>query len=182
MVRVSYVQGLLQRRVKYRFDLERPTTIGEWVGSHLPQFLQRVAVEWGAETCPASFPSLSLLLINWRGATLPADLSICAPVSHPPVARFIDVAVKRVDLCLEPIAPMAPPLGYVSTYISTAKQWGRVTPRGKYLIVKYRGLLFATGAQYGPDARGGVVFKLARYGCFQYQLGKALRLLEKILK
>ncbi|MFN3804520.1 MAG: hypothetical protein ACK4SY_05650 [Pyrobaculum sp.] len=183
MARRAYIQGLAQRRVKYRIDLRSPKPLGLWIEEDLPKARELIASEWGGALCPSPQPpTVGLLLVKWRGATLPADISICAPISHPTAPYALDVYIRRVDICLEPIAPTAPPAGYISLHIPTVKHVGRVTLRGRHAVVKHRGLLFVVEALYSPEARGGVDLKLARYGCFHYQLGKALRLMKKILR
>ncbi|MFN7105924.1 MAG: hypothetical protein ACK4M3_05010, partial [Pyrobaculum sp.] len=76
MVRRAYVQGLAQRRVKYRVDLESPRPLGLWAEEELPKLRELIAQEWGGSLCPsAHLPTVGLLLAEWRGATLPADVS-----------------------------------------------------------------------------------------------------------
>jgi hypothetical protein len=67
-----------------------------------------------------------------------------------------EVPVERVDICVEPVAPVFPPAEYVEIHIPSIKMFGRITLRRGYAVVKYRGLLFATEVKYGPEARGGV--------------------------
>ncbi len=182
-MRRAYVQGLLQRRVKYRFDLRAPTSIRSWLAEARQEVKTLLERDWGAVMCTeAELPSLGMLLVEWRGAHLPADVSICAPVSHPePPPLAYDVPVKRVDVCVEPIAPVFPPSEYVAIYIPSVKAFGRITLRRDYAVVKYRGLLFVTEARYGPEPRGGVELRLARYRCASYDLGEALKKLKRIL-
>jgi len=182
-VRRAYVQGLLQRRVKYRFDLPAPTPIKSWLAEARQEVNTLLEKEWGAVMCPgAELPNLGMLLVEWRGAHLPADVSICAPVSHPkPPPLVYDTLVERVDVCVEPIAPVSPPAEYVTIHIPSVKAFGRITLRRNYAVVKYRGLLFVTEARHSPEPRGGVELKLARYRCASYDLGKALKKLKRIL-
>lgn len=182
-VRKAYVQGLLQRRVKYRIDLTEPVTIKQWLSERLCQLKTFLEEEWNAVMCLSETPpSLGLLLIEWHGGHILADVSICAPISHPnPPPLAIEVAVKRIDVCVEPIAPMSPPVEYVKLYTPGVKMLGRITLRQRYAVIKHRGLLFATEVIYTPDVRGGIELKLARYKCSSYDFGKALRKLKAIL-
>jgi hypothetical protein len=183
-VRRAYVQGLLQRRVKYRFDLPAPTSIKSWLAEARQEVRTLLERDWGAVMCPeAELPSLGMLLVEWRGAHLPADVSICAPVSHPrPPPLAYDVPVERVDVCVEPIAPVFPPAEYIAIHIPSVKTFGRISLRRNYAVVKHRGLLFVTEARHGPEPRGGVELLLARYNCASYDLGEALKKLKRILR
>jgi hypothetical protein len=182
-MRSAYVQGLLQRRVKYRFDLATPTPLGRWLREVFPEVKRLIEEEWGATLCPVDEPpGLGMLLIEWRGGHLIADVSLCAPVSRPkPPPVVYEVPVERVDICVEPVAPVFPPAEYVEIHIPSIKMFGRITLRRGYAVVKYRGLLFATEVKYGPEARGGVVLSLARYRCGPYDVGEALKKLKRIL-
>jgi hypothetical protein len=180
----AYVQGLLQRRVKYRIDLELPVGVREWVESHVGELKRVLEREWNAAFCAAGpLPSLGLLLIEWHGAHLLADVSICAPVSHPrPPPLALETPVSRVDVCIEPVAPTMPPAGYVAVRTQLVKTLGRVTIKGKYALVKYRGLFFATEVKCSRDPRGGLVLQLARYDCAPHDLSRALRKMREILR
>jgi len=182
--RESYVQGLVQRRVKYRIDLGAPTTLRRWIAEEFPQFAKWLEEKWDAQLCPLlQPPSLGLLLINWRGGHLLADVSICAPVSHPaPPDVAFDVYFRRVDVCVEPIAPAAEPVEYVTLQIPSVKQFGRITLREGYAVVKHRGLLFVTSALCEPEARGGVLLKVGKYPCFTYSVREAFRLIKRVLE
>ncbi|MEM1518973.1 MAG: hypothetical protein QXF78_01940 [Pyrobaculum sp.] len=182
-MRKSYVQGLVQRRVKYRFDLAPPQSIKAWRERFLDEFKSAIEAEWRGRLCVAEeLPSLGLLLIEWMGGNLLADVSICAPISHPPPPPFLlDVLFNRVDICIEPIAPTFPPSGYVVVYTEGVKQLGRVTLRRRHAVVKYRGLLFATEVKYRGDLRGGVVLEIAQYSCSRYELWRGLKKLKTIL-
>jgi hypothetical protein len=155
----------------------------QWLAEAFPQVKKMLEDEWGATLCATGEPpSLGMLLIEWHGGHLVADVSICAPVSHPkPPPAVYEAPVRRVDICVEPIAPVTPPVEYVTLHIPSVKMFGRVTLRRDYAVVKHRGLLFATEARYGPELRGGVELRLARYRCAPYSLGKALKKLKRIL-
>lgn len=183
-MRRAYVQGLLQRRVKYRFDLPAPTTIKSWLAKARQEVRTLLERDWEAVMCPeAELPGLGMLLVEWRGAHLPADVSICTPVSHPrPPPLAYDVPVERVDVCVEPIAPVFPPAEYIAIRIPSVKTFGRISLRRNYAVVKHRGLLFVTEARHGPEPRGGVELLLARYRCASYDLGEALKKLKRILR
>lgn len=183
-MRRAYVQGLLQRRVKYRFDLPAPTSIKSWLAEARQEVRTLLERDWEAVMCPgAELPSLGMLLVEWRGAHLPVDVSICAPVSHPrPPPLAYDVPVERVDVCVEPIAPVFPPAEYIAIHIPSVKTFGRISLRRNYAVVKHRGLLFVTEARHGPEPRGGVELLLARYRCASYDLGEALKKLKRILR
>ncbi|MCU7788294.1 hypothetical protein ODS41_10265 [Pyrobaculum sp. 3827-6] len=183
MARRAYVQGLAQRRVKYRFDIDPPAPIRQWVSENLERVGHLLEGEWGGVFCPsASLPGLGLLLIEWMGGHLAADVSICAPVSHPAPPQFVyDVPVRRVDICVEPIAPVGGAVEYVKVCTPAVKMLGRVTLRRSFGVVKYRGLLFATEVRYGADQRGGVCLEIARYSCAQHDAWDAVRKLKTIL-
>ncbi|AFA39761.1 hypothetical protein Pogu_1734 [Pyrobaculum oguniense TE7] len=184
MTRVGYVRGLAQRRVKYRFDLEPPRPIAMWVAEDLGNVATLLEEEWGAVFCPIiHLPSLGSLLIEWNGGHLVADVSICTPVSHPGAPHLsFEIPVDRVDICVEPIAPPGTAAKYITLHTPTVKSLGRVTLRGGYAIVKYRGLLFAVEARWRGNPRGGITLELARYRCEPYNLGEAVRKLKSILE
>ncbi|MGC9049646.1 hypothetical protein [Pyrobaculum sp.] len=183
MTRKAYVQGLAQRRVKYRFDIDPPAPIRQWISENLEKVKLLLEGEWGGVFCPsASPPALGLLLIEWMGGHLAADVSICAPVSHPAPPRFVyDVPVRRIDICVEPIAPVGRAVEYVKICTPTVKMLGRITLRRSFGVVKYRGLLFATEVKYGADQRGGICLEIARYSCTQHDAWDAVRKLKTIL-
>lgn len=182
-MRKAYVQGLVQRRVKYRIDLVTPTAPRRWAVEMAGEFLSALEREWGGRLCRVGeLPTVGLLLIDWVGGHLLADVSICAPLSHPaPPPHLFDVQFDRLDICIEPIAPTFPPVEYITVYTEGVKKLGRVTLRRRYAVVKYRGLLFATEVKYSGDVRGGVKLEVARYGCSNYSLWGALRKLKSIL-
>ena len=184
MFRESYVQGRVQRRVKYRIDYESPTSVSKWLEGEFVELARVLEERWGGRLCRLdALPTLGLLLIDWHGGHLLADVSLCAPLSHPaPPAYLYEVPTRRVDVCVEPIAPPWPPVEYVTLHIAGVKSLGRATLRRRYVVVKYRGLLFATHARHGPEPRGGVRLELGRYQCAAYRLGEALRLLRGILE
>ncbi|MEZ0319712.1 MAG: hypothetical protein ABWK05_06965 [Pyrobaculum sp.] len=184
MFRESYIQGLVQRRAKYRFDYKTPTTITKWLEEEFVNLARALEERWGGRLCRLdALPTLGLLLIEWHGGHLLADVSICAPLSHPaPPAHLYNTPTRRIDVCVEPIAPTRPPVEYVTLHIPGVKHLGRATLRNKYIVVKYRGLLFATSARHSPEPRGGVRLELGRYDCAAYRIGKALRLLKSILE
>lgn len=183
-VREAYVQGLVQRRVKYRIDLDREMPIEAWAARYGSEVAKTLEERWGATFCPSGvLPTLGLLLVHWRGGHLLADVSLCAPVSHPsPPPAALRAPVRRIDICVEPVAPLVPPAGYVTIHTPGVKMLGRITLRRNYAVVKHRGLLFVTAASYSPEERGGVALRLARYLCHSYDVGKAFRKIRAVLR
>lgn len=184
MVRKAYVQGLVQRRVKYRFDLPQPMSIRQWIESNYLELRRLLESDWNAEFCPSSPPpDLGSLLINWHGGHLVADVSICAPISRPrPPPQSLDIPVKRIDVCVEPIAPVVDAVEYVKIYTPGVKYIGRVTLRREYAVVKHRGMLFTIDVKYEADLRGGVVLHIPRYKCASYEAAAALKKLKYLLE
>ncbi|AAL63517.1 hypothetical protein [Pyrobaculum aerophilum] len=184
MVRRAYVQGLIQRRVKYRFDLPQPMSIKQWLQNNFEELKRLLESDWNAEFCPASPPpDLGSLLINWRGGHLVADVSICAPISRPwspPIS--LEIPVKRIDICVEPVAPVTEAVEYVKIYTPGVKLFGRVTLRKDYAVVKHKGLFFAVDMKYKADPRGGIVLQVPRYKCASYEAGAAMRRLKNLLE
>lgn len=181
----SYIRGIAQRRYRYKVRLGGPTPLHRALDLAREVLATRITEEWGGRLCPLPPPHMWLLLTDWLGGTLPADISLCAPISHPAptgLDKMLHAAFSRLEVCLEPIAPMGPPLAYSRARLPGVKLGGRIALKNGYAVVKVRGLYFIAKVKHRGDPLGGVELQVARYDCFSYDFGEAVKKAAQILR
>ncbi|MFB6490923.1 MAG: hypothetical protein TU35_006735 [Thermoproteus sp. AZ2] len=185
IVKRAYIQGVSQRRVRYTFIYSADRPLGELLEG-AGAAAEEIASEWGGALCPSkSLPHLGVVLIDWRGASLLADVSLCFPLSRPlgPLpAEFASAKFDKISLCLEPIAPMGKPDGYAVWRVPDVKSWARITLRRNFAVVKHRGLYFLIRTRVEGDPLGGVRIFAGRYGCGSIDAAKALLEARRMLR
>lgn len=185
IVKKAYIQGVSQRRVRYTFIYSADRPLGELL-EDAAKAAEEIASEWGGVLCPSkALPHLGIILINWRGASLLADISLCFPISRPLnslSAEYASAKFDKISLCLEPLAPVGKPDGYAIWKAPDVKSWARATLRRNFAVIKYRGLYFLIRARAEGDPLGGVKIFAARYGCRPIDATKALLKARRMLR
>ena len=182
-VSLGYIRGIAQpRRAKWRVEFEGLVRLSDAVECTREVVSGVVAPFFGAEICWAGAPRLAVLRIVVSGLEMFADVSICAPVSHP-VTVMPDFPINAIHICVEPILMPGKPVDWVVVRVPGIKLMGRVSLHGGYAVVKYRGLYWVTRVRALPDELGGIRLMAARQRCLtDYDWVRVMALTRRALR
>ncbi|MBP1449112.1 MAG: hypothetical protein JZD41_03745 [Thermoproteus sp.] len=185
-MKIAYVHGVTQRRIRYTLLYSDGKPLREILRDS-EAAAEKIAEMWGGALCRSGRPpDIGVVLIDWMGASLLADLAMCFPLSRPSTYvpdEALDAKFDRMSLCLEPIAPPGEPDEYIKRKISNIKELGKISLRRNISIIKYKGLYFFIKIHAKGDALGGLEVQLGRYKCREFDplqgLASARRLLTR---